>query len=151
MGKAKEAFEKFVHLREQAPRGMIHIQATKYMAMILGAEGEVNQAYEWLMPIRKHLQPRELLLLQQMAFRLKEWNDAVQVGQELYQKEPLGEAAAINAIACAQLGQPKAAAGWLHCASESGYRSMKALIEKKELDPIRESAAFQEFIKSFYH
>ncbi|MBA2369139.1 MAG: M50 family metallopeptidase [Candidatus Protochlamydia sp.] len=147
IGKRKEALDKFMLLREQSKRGSMHVKATQYMARLLAEEGHYLQAYEWLMTIRKFLTNQDLSLLQQLTFKLHKWEESVQTGQEFYQKEPRPEAALLNAMSYAIMGQARPAVGWLR-AVQSGRADVSSVIEKREFDAIRETPEFQAWLKS---
>jgi Zn-dependent protease len=149
IGKKKEALDKFMLLREQAQRGALHLKATQYMARLLAEEGHFLQAYEWLMSIRKYLSSKDLCLLQQLTYKLHKWEESAQVGKEFYQKEPTSEAALMNALSYAIMGQAKPAVGWLRCAVQTGRtKNISEVIEKREFDAIRNTPEFQAWAKN---
>jgi stage IV sporulation protein FB len=148
VGKRDEALAKFFLLREQAPKGAINTTAIEYIARILSEKGQYKQALEWLQPIEKKLSPPYLCLLQQLAFKLQDWEKTTSVGQEAYRQEPLPETALLNALAYGIMGQPKPAVGWLRCSIQSGLNNIADAVRKREFDSIRHTPEFENFEKS---
>lgn len=147
-GHAQEALAKFSFVREQAPKGVLYVNATQYAARILAEEGNFKQAYLWLYPLKNRLSVDYLRLLQQLAYRLQEWEEAVKMGEQAYQQEPAIEPALINALSYAIMGKATPAVGWLRCAIQLGLKNIEKIIEKREFDAIRDSEAFQNWLKS---
>lgn len=147
-GHLQEAFAKFSSVRHQAPKGMLYVTATQYAARILTEQGNLKLAYDWLYPLKNRLSIDYLRLLQQLAYRIQEWDAAVQIGQQTYQQEPSIETALINAFSYAIMGKAPPAIGWLRCAVQLGLPNVQKVIEKREFDAIRDSDAFQKWLKS---
>jgi stage IV sporulation protein FB len=147
-GQSEIALEKFTFVRQQAPKGLLYVTTTQYAARILAEQGRYKQAYDWLVPLQNRLSPEYLHLLQQLAYRVQEWEQAVKIGQQAYQKDPLLDTALINALSYAVMGQAIPAVGWLRCAVQLGLPNVQTVIEKREFDAIRQSDAFQAWLKS---
>lgn len=147
-GQLEAALEKFTFVRQQAPKGLLYVTATEYAARILAEQGRYKQAYDWLVPLQNRLSSEYLHLLQQLAYRVQEWEQAVKIGQQAYQKDPLMDTALINALSYAIMGQAIPAVGWLRCAVQLGLPNVQAVVEKREFDAIRQSDAFQAWLKS---
>jgi Zn-dependent protease len=147
-GQSEAALEKFTFVRQQAPKGLLYVTATEYAARILAEQGCYKQAYDWLVPLQNRLSPEYLQLLQQLAYRVQEWEQAVKIGQQAYQKDPLMDTALINALSYAIMGQATPAVGWLRCAVQLGLPNVQTVVEKREFDAIRQSEAFQAWLKS---
>ncbi len=147
-GRSKEAFTKLTFIREQAPKGILYVTATEYAAHILAEQGHFKKAYDWLFPLKNRLSVNYLRLLQQLAYRIQEWEETVKIGQQAYQKEPSIDTALINAFSYAIMGNAIPAVGWLRCAQQLGLSPIKTIIEKREFDAIRSSSPFQDWLKS---
>jgi len=147
-GDAGEALAKFTFVRHQAPKGLLYVTATQYAARILAEQGNFKQAYDWLYPLKNRLSIDYLSLLQQLAYRLQEWEETVKIGQQAYQQEPSIETALINSLSYAIMGKAAPSIGWLRCAIQLGLPSVQTVIEKREFDAIRETEAFQKWLKS---
>lgn len=147
-GKQNEALTKFSYVRQQAPKGILYVAATQYGAHILVEQGELKKAYDWLYPLKNRLSPDYLALLQQIAFRVQEWEEAVKIGEQSYQQAPSIDVALINALSYAITGQATPAVGWLRCAVQQGLPNIQQVAEKREFDAIRATAPFQEWLKS---
>lgn len=147
-GRQDEALSKFLAVREQSQSGILFVAATQEMARILTDKGHYKQAYELLAPIRNQLAIQYLTLLQNLAYRLEEWEHAGQIGTLAYQKQPSIDVALINAFSYAIMGKAKQSVGWLRSAAHLGYPSIKTLIQKREFDSIRQTQEFQSWLKS---
>jgi Zn-dependent protease len=147
-GHSQEALEKFSFVRQQAPKGMLYVTATQYAARILAEQGSFKQAYDWLYPLKNRLSPEYIILLQQLAYRIQEWEEAVKIGEQAYQQEPSIDVALINALSYAVMGKATPAVGWLRCAVQLGLPNFQKIIEKREFDAIRQSDVFQKWLKS---
>jgi tetratricopeptide (TPR) repeat protein len=147
-GHPQEALEKFISVRKQAPKGVLYVTATQNAARILAEQGNLKQAYDWLYPLQNRLSPDYVRLLQHLAYRVQEWETAVKIGQQAYQQEPSVDTALINALSYAIMGEATPAVGWLRCAVQLGLPDTQKVIEKREFDAIRDSKAFQNWLKS---
>lgn len=148
VGNRDEALTKFFRLREQAPKGVINTTATEYIARILSEQGQYKQAMEWLLPIQKKLSPPYLGLLQQLAYKLQDWDRTISVGQDAYRLDPLPETALLNALCYGILGQVKPTVGWLRCAVQSGLQNISDVVRKREFDSVRNTPEFAGFEKT---
>ncbi len=148
VGRQNDALAKFITIREQVSRGVIYLTATQYMARILAEQGHYKQAYEWLMSIKRHLSTDYLEMLQQLAFRLQEWEIATEIGNEIYQQDQSSDIALINALSYAIMGQARPAVGWLRCAVQSGLTNLASIVRKREFDAIRHTPEFEAWLKS---
>lgn len=148
-GRSDEALAKFSYVRQQAPKGMLYVTVTQYAARILAEQGNFKQAYLWLYPLKNRLSLDYLHLLQQLAYRIQEWEEAVKIGQQIYQQEPSVETALINSLAYAIMGQATPAVGWLRSAIQQGLPNVQQVIEKREFDAIRQTDVFQNWLKSY--
>lgn len=147
-GRSQEALAKFTYVRQQAPKGMLYVTATQYAARILAEQGNLKQAYQWLYPVKNRVPIDYLHLLQQLAYRLQEWEDAVKIGEQIYQQEPTIDTALINALSYAIMGRAVPAVGWLRSAIQLGMPDVQKVIERREFDAIRNSDPFQKWLKS---
>lgn len=146
-GRQNEALSKLFFLREQARQGVLFITATQYIARLLTEQGHYKQAYEWLLPIENRLSLDYIHLLQQLAYRLQEWEQVVKIGNRAYREEPTANVALLNALACAIMGQAKQSVGWLRSASQLGLSNIQEIAQKREFDAIRNSPEFQVLLR----
>lgn len=147
-GETKEALAKFRLIREQAPKGILYVTATQYAARTLAEQGQYKLAYDYLYPLKNRLSIDYLRLLQQLAYRIQEWEQAVKIGEQAYQQETSIEVALINAFSYAIMGDAVPAVGWLRCAVQVGLPNVQHVIEKKEFNAIRESDVFKKWAKN---
>lgn len=146
-GRQNEALSKLFFLREQARQGVLFITATQYIARLLTEQGHYKQAYEWLLPIENRLSLDYIHLLQQLAYRLQEWEQVIKIGNRAYREEPIANVALLNALACAIMGQAKQSVGWLRSASQLGLSNIQEIAQKREFDAIRNSPEFQVLLR----
>lgn len=147
-GRSQEALAKFSFVREQAPKGMLYVTATQYGSRILAEQGNLKQAYNWLYPLKNRVSFDYLRLLQQLAYRLQEWEEAVRIGEQAYQEKPEIDVALVNALSYAIMGKATPAVGWLRSAVQMGLPDVDKVIAKREFDIIRQSELFQKWIES---
>ncbi len=147
-GRQQEALDKFIAVRREAPKGLLYVTATQYGARILTEQGAYKQAYNWLYPLKNRLSPDYLKLLQQLAYRVQEWEETVKIGEEAYQKEPAMDTALINALSYGIMGKAAPAVGWLRCAIQQGLPNIQAVVAKREFDAIRHTPDFQAWLKT---
>lgn len=148
VGKLQDALNKFTYVRQQAPKGVLYVTATQYAARVLAEQGHIKQAYDLLFPLKNRLSSEYTRFLQQLAYRAQEWEQAVKIGQVAYQQEPSIETALINAFSYAIMGEAIPAVGWLRCANQLGLPNVHQVTKKREFDAIRDSNAFQAWLKS---
>lgn len=141
-----EAVEKARSLRYEAPKGVVYVRATEIGAQGLAAIGELKEAYNWLLPLKNRLSPCYLSLLQQIACRVEEWQEAIESGKKAFDSLPSAKTALLNARASAMLGRAKEAIGWLKSAKQIGTENMDEALQSHVFDSIRSDPEFQKFI-----
>lgn len=146
-GDSRIAEEKFLHICDSAKGGVLNTLAAENLALLWSKEGRYADAYDLLVPLSKKLSLNALNLLYQLAYRLKNWDVAINLGSRLYQEKPNYTHALLNAFCCANLNDLKASVGWLQCAIKEGLPNVKETLERKEFDQIRSTAQFQELYK----
>lgn len=147
-GNLDAALSAFTHVRHQAPKGLLYVTATQYGAHILAKKGNYKQAYEWLFPLKSRLSMDYVRLLQQLAYRVQEWEEAIKIGQQAYQQEPNADVALINAFSYAIMGEATPAVGWLRSVVQMGFPQISEIITKREFDAIRDTPVFQAWLKT---
>lgn len=148
-GRPQEALAKFSFVRQQAPKGILYVNATQYAGRILAEQGNFKQAYDWLYPLKNRLSVDYISLLQQLAYRVQEWEETVKIGEQAYQQQPSIDVALINALSYAIMGNAAPAVGWLRCAVQLGLPNVQQIVEKREFDAVRDSDVFQKWVKSY--
>ncbi|MFI0434822.1 MAG: M50 family metallopeptidase [Parachlamydiaceae bacterium] len=147
-GERKEALVKFSIIRDKISKGVLYVSASQYGARILAEQGKFKEAYQWLYPLKNRLSLDYLNLLQQIAYRLQEWEETVAIGEQSFQQQPTPETALMIAISYAIMGKAVPAVGWLRSASQQGVPDIQKVILKREFDAIRASDPFQKWVKS---
>lgn len=147
-GNLTEALTKFSYVRGLAPKGMLYVTATEYGARILSEQGRYKQAYDWLYPLKNRLSIEYVCLLQQLAYRVQEWEEAIKIGEKAYQERPSVDIASLNALSCGVLGKATPAVGWLRCAVQLGMSDVKKMVERRDFDAVRHVDVFQKWLNS---
>lgn len=143
LGNLDYAFQQFQRVREQSKQGILHTVATQGMARILNQYSSYTQAYELLNPLRTQLDEEGLLLLHQLAFQAEKWEDAIALGNRVYQYFPTSGVALINAISHSVMGHIEPALGWLQTAISEGLPNVKEVLNKREFDSLRGDPRFR--------
>jgi Zn-dependent protease len=147
-GRQEEAFAKLQAIRQQAKSGMLYVSATQLVSRLLAEKGLWKQAYEMLFPLQTQLDPSYLRFLQQLSYRLQEWEQTVKIGNRAYQQEPTSETALLNGLSYAIMGQARPAVGWIRSAIKLGLPNPSQILAKREFDVIRQSPEFKSLINS---
>jgi len=98
-GRSQDALYKLFAVRKQAQSGIFFTSSTQEIARIYSKQGDYKQAYKLLAPIRNKLSLEYLVLLQNLAYRIEEWEHAAQIGTLAYQKQSSRDVALLNAMA----------------------------------------------------
>jgi stage IV sporulation protein FB len=146
-GREEEAYGKLTEVREKTKSGVFYNLATYYQAIILNERGEFKKAYEMLKPLKNQLDAAAWPLLQKLAYRNHDSDEAIQLGNKLFGETPSYEIAFINALCYAEKNEAKPAVGWLESAVRHGMPHVLAMLSKSEFDDIRKTPIFQEFKK----
>ena len=146
-GNLEGAYRQFQQIREEAQDGLLFVAATESMAQILSRSGKQQEVYELLHPYQKRLSPEGTGLLHQSAYYSGNWEEAILLGNRLFQHHPGYDVALINALCHAALGQAQPAVGWLRSAIKEGLPNLAGVLKKREFDPIRASQPFQILIE----
>lgn len=136
------AQQKLNIVRKQAERGVLYTSATMLLAQIYHSQGHDSEAYSLLKPHKAKLTPETQLLLHELAYNQHLWQEAIDIGNQVYQYHPSYEVALRNAICHAQLGQVKPAVGWLQCAVKNGLPDLHEVLNKSDFNSIRQDPLF---------
>jgi stage IV sporulation protein FB len=138
----------YQQLRLQAGSGLLYVAATERLAESKSSEGEYEDAFELLSPLRTRLSNGALRLLHRIAFYMRNTKEVIEIGDRCFNNDQSFETAFINALAHALLGQTKQSVGWLRAAQNKGMPQIQENLQKKEFDEIRSNKVFQEFLTS---
>jgi len=141
------ALEKLNIVRNEAKAGVLYLTATQLKAEILDEKGAYKEAYELLLPLKSKLNAHYLQLLHQLAYRIGDWNQAIELGNLAYRNQPSYETALINALSYGIIGQARPAVGWLKRSLEDGLPNIKEVLAKVEFNAIRSDPQFQSIIE----
>lgn len=147
-GQLSYAQEKLNSVRHQAGEGVLYTSATFMLAQILHAQGHDEEAYTLLLPLKNDFSPEIQQLFQQIAYRQRKWEEAIHMGNEVYQHQPTYEVAVLNAFCHGQMGQARPAVGWLKCALRNGLPNLKEIVKRSDFDPVRHDALFMSLLSS---
>jgi len=146
-GRTEEAKRVFEEVRAKAKGSLFAFAAEQYLALLAIKEGRRKEAYDLLLPIRRHLTEEGLCLLHELAAEAK--NDALvcELSASCYQLAPSQKAALSNARSFAQMGQAKAAGGWLQTAWQYGALDLQKVLQEEEFQRLLNNPEFKEFIE----
>jgi stage IV sporulation protein FB len=147
-GFSDQALETFRSIRQKAPKGMLYVAATQYGARVLSEQGNYKKAYDWLLPLKNRLSQEYVHVLQQLAYRLQNWEEAASIGLQSYQQEPTADTAFLNALCYAIMGKEKPAVGWLHNAVQLGLPNVEEALKRREFDAIRDTEGFKHILEN---
>ncbi len=143
-GHLAEAQATLEQIRHTTISGSLYTRATIYLANIFGNQHKDVEALSLLEPLKTKLPLEGRMLLLQLYYKTGRLQEAIAIGHPLYQERGGFDVALINAYCHAQLGDPRAAVGWLQCAIREGLPDVKSCLAGKEFDRIRQDAGFQE-------
>lgn len=145
IGDQAKALADFESVRKQAKGGLLYVAATQYVAILKYEKGEIDEAFQLLLPIKDRLDPEGLFLLHRAAFEKKNYHLVLELAGAVYQIMPEAEVALRSAYAAGYLGEAEPAIGWLQTSLSSGVENMQEIIKEETFDPVREDTRFIDF------
>ncbi|MCE5318804.1 MAG: site-2 protease family protein [Parachlamydia sp.] len=142
-GRLAEAIERLQALRKEAGSGTLYTTATVYLANIFGNQKQEDQALALLEPLKSRLPLEGGMLLMQLYYKAHRYSDAIAIGHPLYQERGGYDVALLNAFCHAQLGDARAAVGWLQSAIRDGVPNPESYLSRADFDSIRQDPEFQ--------
>lgn len=142
------ALPRLEEIRQRAKRGLIFNLTTQYLASFRAEEGNFQEVYHLLSPIKKHLSPESTIHLHRAAYEMKDYPLVMELSGTTFQYFPDPDVALYNAEASAVLKQVEPAIGWLKAARKCGINNLKTIIEKEAFTSIREIPEFRDFWNS---
>ena len=131
-GRKQEAFDKFRLVRDLTQSGVLYTLATNYEANLLNEQGDYKTAYEILHPLKNKLDLSSWQLLQQLAYRNHQCEEAIQLGNKIFGENPNYETAFINALCYAELGQARPAVRLVRVCSQRRHAPYRChAVEKR--------------------
>ncbi|MGE3557303.1 MAG: site-2 protease family protein [Candidatus Obscuribacterales bacterium] len=148
-GHTDEALSLYEQARNSTGKGLIFAAATESAATLWADKGEQGKAYTYLKEIRKRLSPEALLLYQKLAYKNRDYDEAISSGKECFQNFPSGDIAFINALSHAAKREVRPAVGWLKCAKQEKMDGIEEALKREEFDPIRKDPLFPSLEQEF--
>lgn len=127
--------------------GLLSTQAAQYLALLFAKEGKLQEAYDLLLPIHKHLNDELLCLLHKLAFTHKNYALVAEISSACYQAMPTQDVALRNARSFAVLHNPKLAGGWVQAAWQCGALNLPSLLQEPPFQALLQEREFREFIE----
>lgn len=128
-------------------RGEIHRTAACYLAHEAALQANMARCYQLLAPQKKSLDQDLLELFVHSCYSTHHWDEACQMGTELYKQRPSAELASLNSRCHAQLGQVEETIGWLTAARHQRVKALAELLEESDFDPVREDPLFRSWVE----
>jgi stage IV sporulation protein FB len=145
-GRKQQAVEGFQQVRARVGSGILYNLSTQFLAFLKLQEGEREEAYNLLLPIRPQLSEESLCLLHRVAFDMKNYKLVSETAGLCFQRDATVEAAVRNAMACAALGNAACAVGWLQTALSEGLDNLPELLKDPIFDLIRNTDELRTFV-----
>lgn len=145
-GNKEEALKQFLHIRNTTKGGMISQIASENAAFLLMDKGQIQQAYDLLAPLTKTLSMGSFFLLHRLSYELEHWEEALALGDRIYQNDRSYKSALMNAACNAKLGRVQPAIGWIQCAIHEGAPDLDKVFNNKKFDAIRNDPHFRELL-----
>jgi hypothetical protein len=136
----------FEEVLKKAPGGVLAASASQFLAFLYTEQGKKTDAYNLLLPIKKHLANDTLCLLHTLAAENGNHELVAELSAECYQFAPNRDVAVRNARAFARLGKPEPAGGWLQTAWQHGSFDLSNLLQEESFSGVRDNPVFLEFI-----
>ncbi|MCB1112042.1 MAG: site-2 protease family protein [Chlamydiales bacterium] len=147
-GDLDQATQIITQVRQVAPSGMINVQAAQLMSDIYIKQGNITDAFRALIPVKSKLAPKYLEALHTYAYESGNYQEAVAVGDQLFELHPNYKSAVLNAFCHARLGQVRPTIGWLQSAIRQGLPNPRAVITKEDFQEIRQDPQFRDFVST---
>lgn len=142
-GDPEVAISKLDDVRNMSQEGVIHIASSEMLASIFVRRDRDNDAYRLLEPLKDQLSPQGMLILHRLIYKKKEWQKAIDLGNQLYRSYPSCEVALTNAMCHARLIEPGPAVGWLQTAFNEGLPNPEHVLSLSDFADIRNTEEFQ--------
>jgi Zn-dependent protease len=145
-GKKEEAKRILEEVRIKATGGLLSFAAAQYLAFLAMKEGKRQEAYDLLLPIKRHLADDSLCILHELAAEQKNYPLVVELATEVYQVAPSQQMALRNARAFAYQQKARPAGGWLQTAWQFGGLNLSAILQEPEFQMLKSNPEFKEFV-----
>ncbi len=137
--------QRFCNIQRQGPSG--ELMHRKLLVIIMAATLCAGFAGYRIVGAGQESQKQEKLLAEQFAAALagRQYDRAIEIGQRLVEVAPQNEVHAYNlACALAKAERNDEACRWLQISADRGFRFLATLQRDEDLEPLRESAAYQQ-------
>lgn len=120
-------------------------RAQEMLAGFFVASGQNQKAFSLLLPNKNTLSNRSLKLFQLVAYKMSNWQLALEAGKKAFLEEQDISCAIMNAFSSAHLDDVTAALNWLAFVKKSKLVDMKSVLAANDFDGIRTHEAFSRF------
>ena len=148
-GKTENGDKALIDLRAQTCHGLLHLSATKRLAQSYLEQSKAAEATHLLEKSELWLDSDGLELLHHAAYKAGKFQLCTTLSMEVFDNFRNADICLRNAFANSQQGRARAAVGWLQASTTVGQTKDLKLLHREELDPIRNTHAFQHFAKSW--
>ncbi len=138
----------FEDVLKKAPGGVLAATASQYLSFLYAEMGKKEEAYQLLLPIKKHLEGEARLLLHTIAAEKGDDKLVAELSADCYQFAPRQDVAMRNAKAFARLNQPEPAGGWIQSAWQHGPFDLQHFLRDESFARVRDNPRFREFVDS---
>ncbi len=146
-GRKEDAKRILEQVKEKASGGLLAFAAIQYLAFLAVKEGQKEEAYNLLLPIKNHLADDSLCILHELAAEQKNYPLVIELSTSCYQIAPSQKMALNNARAFAYQKEAKPAGGWLQTAWQYGGLDLEAVLQEEEFQELKDDPEFREFME----
>jgi Zn-dependent protease len=147
LGKRQFAKDKFYQVQKMTGKGLLYTQSAIRLAEIAYQEGEYQLSLNHLKALKSYQWDESSLKLKQKALtQLERYQEALEIGEDLFLQHSDVEIAAKNALLAAKLKDEKAALGWLKWIKTQSKPNFNLLINNADFSFLKGSGPFQQLI-----
>lgn len=144
-GEMQRAFSLFQEVKQKAKKGLIFQRASLFLGRIFYLQGELDQAWEQLLPVKDRLEPHDMGIVQKVLYAMGRWQEALEVGEASFNEHPENETARMNALSAAQQGLADRAISWLQYLVQEGEENLRELVKQADFDSVRNVPVWKQF------
>ena len=143
----EEALSRLEGIIKDVPKGQVYYLALETLVGCLLASNQNQKAYALLQSHKSSLTQTLLKQMQLASFKLGFWDESLEYGKKVFSEEPDISSAILSAFASAHLRREEEAINWLKAVKRMNKEALPSILSSEELDPIRHTSSFQEFLQ----
>ncbi len=149
-GRLDEALPILEQLREKTKQGLLYNLCTQYVAQIYYKQKNFTKVHELLAPIYKDIAPLELVMLQEAAHAVNDYDLVLNISPECFQVIQSPEIALRAARAAAAHKDIRATVGWLSSAAAGGVANIDEFMKDPVFEDVKNTKEVQELLEKIH-